>query len=161
MTTTPSSSVVPDLVPVASYGKYLEAQKAVDYLSDQRFPVQGTRIVGIGLQLVEHVLSRLTYPRAAATGAAAGVWFGLLFGVFLSLFTESALSALAVILWAVLWGVIACALFAVVSYALSGGTRDFVSEQALVAERYEVRVLPEHADGARELLAQAGLIKEH
>jgi hypothetical protein len=153
MTTSPSSAVVPDLVTVAGYGTYAEAQRAVDHLSDQRFPVLGTLIIGVGLQLVEHVLARLTYPRAAATGAGAGVWFGLLFGLFLSFFTVGAISDLAIILWAVLWGAIACALFAVISYALTGGTRDFVSESRLVADRYEVRVIPEHAERARELLA--------
>lgn len=49
---------------VAAFDSYAEAEKAVDYLSDKGFPVQHTKIVGIGLRLVEHVLGRLTYVRA-------------------------------------------------------------------------------------------------
>ena len=35
--------------PVGSYPTYAEAQRAVDYLSDQQFPVQQVTIVGVDL----------------------------------------------------------------------------------------------------------------
>ena len=147
-----SSSVVDDHVPIARYNTYLEAQSAVDYLSDQRFPVQHTMIVGVGLRLVEQVLSRMTYLRAAASGAAAGAWFGLLAGLFLALFTDNAASFVIMMLVALFWGAIAGAFFGLVSYALTGGQRDFVSASELVADRYEVLVAVGHADQARGLL---------
>src|SRR5215211_8253327 len=102
MTTPAPGAAVRDLVPVASYDNYFDAQKAVDRLSDTGFPVERTAIIGVGLQMVENVLGRLNYGRAAATGAATGAWFGLLVGVFLSIFTDSLVSSVAIILWAVL-----------------------------------------------------------
>jgi hypothetical protein len=125
-------------VPVASFGSYPEAQRAVDYLSDQRFPVEHTMIVGVGLRMVEQVLGRLTFLRAAAMGAASGAWFGLLIGIFLKLFTQNGASALAVVVWAVLWAAAAGAAFGVVSHAFTDGQRDFVSARQLIADRYEV-----------------------
>jgi hypothetical protein len=148
-----SSSVVDDHVPIARFNTYLEAQSAVDYLSDQRFPVQHTMIVGVGLRLVERVLSRMTHLRAAASGAAAGAWFGLLAGLFLALFTDTGAEFVIVVVLAMFWGALAGALFGLVSYALTGGQRDFVSASELVADRYEVLVAVSHADQARGLLS--------
>jgi len=146
---------VPDLssrVSVASFTNYADAERAVDGLSDQGFPVEHTTICGVGLRLAENVLGRLTYPRAAAMGAGGGVWFGLLFGVFLAIFTPNAVWWLATILWGVLWGVVAGVIFGVVWHALSRGRRDFVSAGQLLAERYEVLVDPAYADRASQLL---------
>ncbi len=41
--------------PIGSYFTYAEAQRAVDYLSDQEFPVQQVTIVGVDLMQVERV----------------------------------------------------------------------------------------------------------
>ncbi len=38
---------------VATYATYAEAQRAVDYLSDQQFPVERVAIVAEGLRFVE------------------------------------------------------------------------------------------------------------
>lgn len=46
--------------PIARYGTYLEAQRAVDFLSDNHFPVQFVTIVGSGLRMVERVTGRLS-----------------------------------------------------------------------------------------------------
>jgi uncharacterized membrane protein len=73
-------------VTVASYRSYAEAERAVDYLSDQRFPVQRAAIVGRGLSSFEQITGRLTMWRAAGqsavSGAVLGALFGWLFGVF-------------------------------------------------------------------------------
>jgi hypothetical protein len=139
-------------VPVAGFDTYAEAERAVDSLSDQGFPVQHTTISGTGLRMVEHVLGRLTYPRAAGSGALSGLWIGLLFGVFLALFTANAVAWFAVILWALVWGAVAGAVVGLLWHALSGGRRDFVSASQLIADRYEVLVDPAHAERARQLL---------
>ncbi len=73
---------------VGSYNSYLDAQKAVDYLADQQFPVQMVSIVGNDLKMVERVTGRLTYPRVALSGALSGMWFGLFVGVMLSFFSH-------------------------------------------------------------------------
>ena len=55
----PSTPTLPKGETVASYGTYLEAQRAVDHLADSQFPVQHVTIVGPDLQMVERVLRRL------------------------------------------------------------------------------------------------------
>ena len=72
---------------VISYDDYASAQRAVDRLSDDGFPVEHLDIIGSDLRLVERVIGRLTKGRAAAAGAASGAWFGLLIGLLLALFT--------------------------------------------------------------------------
>jgi hypothetical protein len=136
--------------PIARYGTYLEAQRAVDYLSDSHFPVQAVTIVGTGLQMVERVTGRLTYPRVALAGAASGAWFGLIFGIVLSLFggTEGAVLA------GPLFGAGAGVLFGIFSYSLTRGRRDFTSASQIVASEYAVLCLAEQADAARQLLSQ-------
>jgi hypothetical protein len=141
---------------IARYDTYLEAQQAVDFLSDEHFPVQAVTIVGSGLRMVERVTGRLSYPRVALAGAASGAWFGLFVGVLLSLFgsgTESVLFA------AVMFGSGFGMLFGVISYAFTGGRRDFTSTSQIVASEYEVWCLPEYSGQASELLnrSPAGL----
>lgn len=142
-------------VPVATYDHYEQAERAVDHLSDQNFPVEHTTIVGVGLRSVEHVLGRLDHWRATGYGAATGAWIGLLIGLLLSLFATNTVSWLAIIIWGVVCGAVAGALFGIVSYALTGGRRDFISASQLIAERYEVAVSPDHAPQAQELLRTA------
>src|SRR5579875_2636397 len=72
---------------VARFDDYAAAQRAVDQLSDDGFPVEHLDIVGSDLRLVERVTGRLTKGRAALAGAASGAWFGLLIGLLLGIFT--------------------------------------------------------------------------
>ena len=135
---------------IARYATYLEAQRAVDHLSDNQFPVQMVTIVGTGLRMVERVTGRLTYPRVALAGAASGAYFGLFVGLLITLFGTSAGGAF---LGAVLFGAAFGMLFGLISYALSRGRRDFTSTSQIVASEYEVLCLPEQAGAARQLLA--------
>jgi len=136
--------------PIARYETYLEAQRAVDYLSDNHFPVQSVTIVGTGLQMVERVTGRLTYPRVALAGALSGAWFGLFVGLLLSLFGGTDAALLAAPLFGAAFGM----LFGVISYALTGGRRDFTSTSQIVAGEYAVLCLAEQAGAARQLLQQ-------
>jgi len=136
--------------PIARYSTYLEAQRAVDYLSDNNFPVQAVTIVGTGLQMVERVTGRLTYPRVALAGAASGAWFGLFVGIVLSMFGGNGAALLAAPVFGAAFGV----LFGVISYALTGGRRDFTSTSQIVAGEYAVLCLAEQAGAARQLLQQ-------
>ena len=54
------------------YNTYLDAQKVVDYLADNDFPVANITIVGNDLKSVERVTAKLSYPKVAAAGAAQG-----------------------------------------------------------------------------------------
>src|SRR5882762_11591709 len=72
---------------VASFDDYAAAQRAVDRLSDDGFPVEHLDIIGSDLRLVERVTGRLTNARAAAAGAVSGAWFGLMIFFFNDMLT--------------------------------------------------------------------------
>ncbi|WP_205739781.1 general stress protein [Georgenia sp. SYP-B2076] len=138
---------------IASYGSYLEAQQAVDHLSDQAFDVRKVTIVGTDLRMVERITGRLTYARVAGAGAMSGAWFGLMISLLFYLFSPgSAFPIPAGILIGAAFGI----LFAVVSYAFTGGKRDFTSASQVVASRYSVLCASEQAGEARQLLMAAG-----
>ncbi len=149
---TEESRSVPHGDTVGSYTSYLDAQKAVDYLADQQFPVQLVSIVGNDLKMVERVTGRLSYPRVALSGALSGMWFGLFVGVMLSFFspTGGAFS----IITSVLMGAAFFMLFGIVTYAMQRGKRDFTSTSQVVASNYDVIVAFEAAQEARRLLHQ-------
>ena len=143
---------VPSGDTVGSYTSYLDAQKAVDYLADQQFPVHMVSIVGNELKMVERVTGRLSYPRVALSGALSGMWFGLFVGVMLSFFAPS--PGYFSILTSVLMGAAFFMLFGIVTYAMQRGKRDFTSTSQVVATSYDVVVSPEAAHEARRLLQQ-------
>jgi len=137
---------------VGSYTSYLDAQKAVDYLADQQFPVQLVSIVGNDLKMVERVTGRLSYPRVALSGALSGMWFGLFVGVMLSFFSPT--GGYFSIVTSVLMGAAFFMLFGIVTYAMQRGKRDFTSTSQVVATNYDVVVAFEASHEARRLLQQ-------
>jgi hypothetical protein len=148
----PMAGTVADLgVTVASYPQYAQAQQAVDYLSDNQFPVEKTAIVGTNLSLVEKVVGRLTTGKAALSGLAAGAWFGLFIGLLFGIFSRRNWAAVVFTGLGIgaLWG----AIFGAVAHAATRGVRDFASRSALAARSYEVVVEPSVADQARTMLA--------
>jgi heat induced stress protein YflT len=142
---------------VARFDDYESAQRAVDRLSDDGFPVEKLDIVGSGLRLVERVTGRLTRGRAAAAGALSGLWVGLLFGVLLGLFT-SGHSFLAVAATGAALGLAWGAIFGYVAHAGSKGQRDFSSVRGLVATHYDLIAREGTVDRARTMLGDAGLL---
>jgi hypothetical protein len=145
---------------VASYSSYEEAQAAVDRLSDEGFPVENLDIVGSGLRTVERVTGRLTRARAAAAGAASGAWFGLFIGLLVGLFTRGP-TWIGLIVGGLLIGAAWGAVFGFASHAATRGRRDFSSAQTLTASRYDIIARGGHAEQARSILQQAGLMPDH
>ncbi len=136
--------------PIGSYPTYAEAQRAVDYLSDEQFPVEQVTIVGVDLMQVERVTGRLTWPRVLGGGVITGAWLGMFIGLILGMFNANfAGSLVAGILAGVVFGLITAA----VPYAATRGTRDFRSTMQLVAGRYDVLCDPRNAERARDMLA--------
>jgi hypothetical protein len=137
-------------VQVSSYDDYASAQRTVDFLSDNGFPVEQTAIVGTDLKMVENVLGRLTTARAALAGAASGAWFGLLIGLLIGIFSASAWwrVLIAAIVIGAVWG----AIFGGIAHAATGGRRDFSSRTSLQAGHYAVNVGEDHAEEARLML---------
>src|SRR3954467_14474417 len=71
------------------YDDYAGAQKAVDFLSDNEFPVENCLIVGTDLKQLERVTGRLTTGRVALGGLLSGAWMGLFVGLILSMFGDN------------------------------------------------------------------------
>ena len=133
------------------YERYEQAQQAVDFLSDNQFPVQNCLIVGTELKQVERVTGRLTAGKVAAGGLLSGIWLGLFVGLVLSLFGTS--DTVATILSTMLFGAIFGLVWALAGYAATRGRRDFTSVSQVVATRYEVLVEHKFAEQGRQLLA--------
>ena len=138
---------------LAVYDDYAAAQKAVDFLSDNKFPVEQCMIVGTDLKRIERITGRLTSSRVALGGLLSGIWLGLFVGLVLSLFTDDE-NFLATLLACVLFGAAFGIIWALVGYAMTRGRRDFSSVTQVVATKYEVLVEHKSAAQARELLAK-------
>ncbi len=142
--------------PIGSYSAYEEAQRAVDHLADNDFPVREVTIVGVDLMLVERVTGRLTWGRVLGGGAASGAWFGLFVGLIMGLFSAQGLF-FGPVLVGLVAGVIFGMIFAALGYALARGRRDFSSASQLVAGRYDVLAQPSHAEQGRDMLARLAM----
>ncbi|HVV30630.1 MAG TPA: general stress protein [Mycobacteriales bacterium] len=135
------------------YDNYNQAQRVVDYLSDNEFAVQNLAIVGTELKSVERVTGRLTRGKVAAAGAISGLWVGLFVGIAFAIFSNE--GQLGFLITTPLLG----ALFGLIWSQLGftavtrGGARDFASVSQVVATKYEVMVEHRFAERARELLA--------
>ncbi|MFC6160268.1 general stress protein [Kribbella jiaozuonensis] len=139
---------------IASFTSYAEAQRAVDYLSDNGFPVENITIVGSDLKQVERVLGRMTKWKAALAGAGSGAWFGALVGLLLSLFADSGTGVVVILLWGLFYGAIFGAVLGFVAHLFTFGQRDFSTSGITVASRYELYCVREHAARAAEMLNQ-------
>jgi hypothetical protein len=137
---------------LASYETYGEAQSAVDTLSDSRFPVQNVAIVGVELRLVEAVVGRLSWGRAALSGMAMGAWFGLLLGLFVSLFATADGSTASLLMLGLVYGAAFGIVFGLLSYAFTGGKRDFLSRSQITAARYDLHCDDSVMSQARQIL---------
>jgi hypothetical protein len=138
---------------VATYGSYSEAERAVDHLSDEGFPVERAAIVGTGLKTVEQIAGRLTTGRAALLGAGQGATIGLVFGLLFGLFFDGP-AFFGVVLYGLLAGILFGAAFGALGQAMQGGRRDFASVRSMQAERYELQVDHEVSARAKQLLAE-------
>ena len=138
---------------VGIYNSYAEAQKAVDFLSDQKFAVQNLAIVGTDLKSVERVLGRRHWGTVVAQGVQTGISTGLLVGLVLLIFAPPG-NVLLLLFTALLIGVVLGIAVQAIGYAMSQGRRDFMSVSQTVATKYEILCEHKVAAQARELLLQ-------
>ncbi|HZA03889.1 MAG TPA: general stress protein, partial [Propionibacteriaceae bacterium] len=136
---------------VGIFNTYADAQKAVDYLADQKFEVQNLAIVGTELKSVERVLGRRNWGTVINQGVMSGISTGLLVALVILIFIRPE-SFLALLLVALAIGIVLSIGFSAAAYALSRGQRDFTSITQTVATKYEVLCEHKLAAQARELL---------
>ena len=135
---------------IAEYSSYEAAQKAVSTLIEGEIPAKHISIVGHGLRSLETVTGKLGYAAAARSGALNGILLGLLFSAIFVLGTPTA--GLQVFAGVMLMGIAAGMLLSLVTYAIIRRRRDYTSMTQVLADRYEVGVLPESLHRAREVL---------
>lgn len=137
---------------LAVYDKYDDAQRAVDFLSDEGFPVQNCLIVGTDLKQMERITGRLTTGKVALAGALSGAWLGLFVGLIFSLFGEG--NIIAMLVSTALMGAVFGLVWGLLGFATTRGQRDFSSISAVVATKYEVLVEHKHRQDAHEILTR-------
>ncbi|MCY7395241.1 MAG: hypothetical protein LH468_03645 [Nocardioides sp.] len=137
---------------LAVYDDYAAAQRTVDFLADEKFPVEQCMIVGTDLKRIERITGRLTTSKVAIGGLLSGLWLGLFVGLVVSIFAEG--GALTTIVSTMIFGALFGVIWALAGYAATRGRRDFSSVAQVVATRYEVLVEHTSAARARELLSQ-------
>ncbi|MCH8570017.1 hypothetical protein LSI54_01360 [Nesterenkonia sp. AY15] len=139
------------------YRSYEDAQKVVDHLTAaEDFDVKALTIVGNDLRSVEHIRTRLTYPRVALGGAAQGAMFGAFIGLLIYLFSPEASIynlAFAVVLGTAIWMIIG-----VIGFAMRKGKREYASSSQLVATTFDVVCEFSAAHRARQLVPGAGVM---
>lgn len=122
---------------VASYETYAQARAGIDFLSDAGFDVSAITIVGSDLHLVERVKGRLTIARASLSGASSGGLWGALGGMLMSAGQSAGGTGTWVAGGIIVGALIGMALSAL-SFIIRGRSRDLVSSQQVVAQRYAV-----------------------
>ncbi len=135
---------------VASFPTYEGAQKAVSALIAADVPARDIAIVGSGLRSIERVTGRLGYATAARQGAINGLLLGLFFSAIFVLGNSAVpVSAFVGVLFV---GVALGMLMSIGAYAIVRRRRDFASVMQVVADHYEVTVLPTSIHRAREVM---------
>lgn len=132
------------------FDTYAGAQKMVDHLSDNEFPVQDVMIVGTDLKQIERVTGRLTLGRVAMGGLLSGLWIGSFVGLVMLILEGG--SAWSVFLTTLLFGAVFGLIWALVGYQMSSRDRDFTSITSVIATKYEVLTEHKHVQRAHELL---------
>ena len=74
---------------IGTFDSYPQAQRAVDFLSDQKFPVENLVIVGTDLRLMERVTGRRTWGTVVRDSAISGLGTGLFVALIFLLFLPS------------------------------------------------------------------------
>lgn len=150
-------------VNVDSYGSYTEAQRVVDYLSDEGFPVKRVAIVAEDLRFAEQVTGRKGYGQATLQGAGSGATIGAFFGFFFGLVSllDPLISVFVRVLYGLVFGAIVGAIMGLIFYALSGRQRDFSSVGGIEAGRYDVMVDDEVAGEATRFIARLRRFEKH
>jgi hypothetical protein len=143
--------------PIAAFDNYADAERAVDRLSDLRFPVERVAIIGEDLTMVEQVTGRLNYGGAALKGALSGALPGALIGWIFGLFNliSPLMASVVLAFYGLIIGTVIGAVLGLVMHALQRGRRDFDAITMMVPSRYQVVADEEVADEAARLLAEA------
>ncbi|MGW3417335.1 general stress protein [Streptomyces phaeochromogenes] len=141
---------------IASYTAYQAAERGVDHLSDQGFPVERVAIVGQDTRLVEQVTGRMGHGGAVLHGAASGALPGALIGWIFGLLNwlDPVVPGLLLALYGLVFGALVGALLGLLVHAAQRGRRDFAPVSSMQPSRYDDVADDALADEAVRLLAE-------
>lgn len=137
---------------VATFTTYEAAQKAVSTLIAADVPARDIAIVGQDLRSIEKVTGRLGYATAARQGAINGMLLGLLFAAIFVLGTPEV--PIQLFVGVLFVGIAVGMLMSIITYSFVRRRRDYASITQVIAERYDVTVLPASVHGARQALGR-------
>jgi len=147
-----SGLTVPKGEVLDTFETYPEAQALVDRLAKAEFDVSKVSIVGNDLKTVERVTGKLSYGKAALSGAANGAFIGLFFSLLFTLFNPTLSLAFVAAVFLVTAGI--GMIFGMAAYAFTRRRRDFSSTQQVLASNYQVIVPPELVARAQDALGR-------
>jgi hypothetical protein len=139
---------------VASYADHRDAEKAVDYLADNRFPVEHVAIIGRELELVQQVTGRLTALDAAARGALTGAVTGLLIGWLFAIFTwfDPRIASGWLIIDGLWFGTLVGTVMGLVMYLMTKSRRRFEAVSTMQPAYFDIAVDDMYANDAARML---------
>jgi hypothetical protein len=139
---------------IATFDNYADAERAVDYLADQDFPINRLAIVGRDVELVERVTGQLNYGVAALRGATSGGLVGALIGWIFGLFNwiQPLIAGLMLAFYGLVFGAAVGALVGMLVYAMQRGRRDFTTVTTLQPRHFDIVVDVGVAQRALQLL---------
>ena len=138
---------------IGVFTSYADAQKAVDALADQNFPVNNIAIVGTDLKLVERVTGRKTWGTVIQQGMLSGLSTALMIAMILFLFDPTR-DFFGLFLEALAIGMVIGVGFAALGHRMSGGQRDFTSVSQTIPGKFEILCEHKVANQARDLLSR-------
>jgi hypothetical protein len=139
---------------VASYASYRDAEKAVDYLAENKFPIEHVLIVGRDMQFVEQVTGKMSPTDAAVRGAAVGGLTGLLIGWLFALFSWfDPTIAWGWLVFDGLWfGMLVGGAIGLISYFVMSPERRFESISGMRPMYFDIAVDEQYAADAARML---------
>jgi hypothetical protein len=140
---------------IGVFAHYDDARAMVNRLLTGGIPAQAVSIVGGEVTLVERVVARYGYGRAALAAAFTGLWIGVFAGLLVTVTTpEESVAPMAA------GGLIGAGLGMIVGmvlYITRGSERPtFRSHQHIIAQTYRIIVDPEIGGKAKRVAAKKG-----
>ena len=146
---------VPQGVDVGVFDHYEDARSLVNRLVGEGVPARHVSIVGAGVTVVERILARYSYGRAALTSGGTGLWLGVFAGLLVSVLTPE--DSFAPMVAGGLIGAGAGMIVGIALYTSRGATRPrYRSTQQVIAATYRVVVDQEVGGKAKRLAAEEG-----
>jgi len=153
--TQPVHMAVPVGEEIGVFAHYADARNMVNRLLTGGIPAQSVTIVGGDVTMVERIIARYGYGRAAIAAALTGSWIGAFAGLVFTVTTpEESLVPLAA---GALIGAGLGMIVGMVLYTTRGSERPrFRSHQHVIASSYRIVVDPEIGGKAKRVAAEKG-----